>query len=379
MIKAMSDAGMGVESMMNELGTPEPRRSIQRQEELAFGESDDPSLAGRGPVYVNWIGPYLRRLPTTKYPGELVAASHPAVDLAAGAAVYTCLFAHAFRAFLEWYPSELEDPEAPPESGVLSGHTLTKAAVEYQRDDPQKVKAQPKSIGALFVDIKGMPVRAGDQVQLHGLKANELNGKIGTVTKAGHNGRIAVQLDGSEEEKAYKHSNLMYVLPEEFDSKAIERLQKDLEKVRLWHIIDRLATRVCHLDIMQRSTWANVSHLHGKCGIVTCMSLLTQVGYREPLIWQDTLQLASLLLAPGGFVFLYDGDAYGQYGNAEVMEAFVAERRLELILEERKELQPPNEKLQELFAAQPDLKNEGAMIGTVFRKAFSDVVVEGVS
>ena len=78
-------------------------------------------------------------------------------------------------------------------------------------------------------------MRAGDQVQLHGLKANELNGKIGSVTKAGPNGRIAVQLDGSEEAKAYKHSNLMYVLPEEFDSKAIERLQKDLETVRLWH------------------------------------------------------------------------------------------------------------------------------------------------
>ena len=360
-------SGIDISTLLgNEMAKPEPRRSVERQQELAYDPpgNTDPSQAGRANVYMHWIGKYVKRLPNYAVE-DGKRELHNAVDLAAGAGVYTCWLEVAFNKYLEWTPTEMEDPEAIGNM-LTCGYPLLMAAIEYQRDDAEQIE-QPNSVGALFADAGGLPVRAGDLVQLNGLQSAGFNGKLGRINQRRANGRFAVCLEESGEEKAFKSCNLLRVFESQGSMEDSEKakLAEDVNTLHQWHVLDRLAARVCHLDITNRATWTNASHLHGTCMVVTCTSLLTQVGYREPKMWQDTLELGALLLAPGGFIFQYDGDKHGGYGNVETMEAFIASKQLNLVFEERSELIPRNASFDSFMGGQ---HADGDMLGMVFWK-----------
>jgi len=67
-----------------------------------------------------------------------------------------------------------------------------------------------------------------------------------------------------------------------------------------------LLDRFCEVDFLKWDTWNHVAHLHGKCLVVTATSIVVCMKYREPLVWQDILMLASQLLAPRGLLLQYD-------------------------------------------------------------------------
>jgi len=134
-------------------------------------------------------------------------------------------------------------------------------------------------------------------------------------------------------------------------------------------IAEELLANVRPVDIKNPSTWncvlgaasadAEAQHslnIAGQCCLVTCICLLIQKGYAVPLMWQDVMQLASQLLAPGGFLLMYDTEKWGQFAKISAMEAFVSSKSLALEFVEKSE---PID-----YVDDPD----GRMFTVVFRK-----------
>jgi hypothetical protein len=64
---------------------------------------------------------------------------------------------------------------------------------------------------------------------------------------------------------------------------------------------------------------------------VTCMSLLSQVGFEAPTLWQQALQAGAALLCRGGILMQYDTAKWGGFANEEVMRPFAAALGLNLV------------------------------------------------
>ncbi|CAK9036900.1 Uncharacterized protein SCF082_LOCUS21917 [Durusdinium trenchii] len=119
-----------------------------------------------------------------------------------------------------------------------------------------------------------------------------------------------------------------------------------------------LRGRTSCVDVTEEM-WPSVEHLQGFCSVVLCTSLLTQVGYREPLIWTDVLQGAAQLLEEGGILLMYDTEKWGDFANVEKMTQQIKKAQLDLELLERQE--PVD------FSDDPD----GRMFTVAFRKTGS--------
>jgi len=50
-------------------------------------------------------------------------------------------------------------------------------------------------------------------------------------------------------------------------------------------------------------------------------------------MWKECLELASKLLAPGGYFLQYDTDKYGGFGETEMMQSFIEANSLNLDLD----------------------------------------------
>jgi hypothetical protein len=76
---------------------------------------------------------------------------------------------------------------------------------------------------------------------------------------------------------------------------------------------DQLLERSCEINLVHPDTWTNLTenpNIRGRCALVTCTYLLTSIGAHHPTVWQETLQLASQLLRPGGYLLQYDTTRY---------------------------------------------------------------------
>lgn len=111
-----------------------------------------------------------------------------------------------------------------------------------------------------------------------------------------------------------------------------------------------LRSRTCALDARDKETWSNVESIHGKCVVVTCTNLQpiprdeddendAKVEQEElrctlsPQPWKSVLELADLLLTPGGYLLQYDVAQY-DFGSTLVMNDYVASHSLGLQLVE---------------------------------------------
>ncbi|CAJ1328579.1 unnamed protein product, partial [Effrenium voratum] len=116
-----------------------------------------------------------------------------------------------------------------------------------------------------------------------------------------------------------------------------------------------LRGRAACVDVTEE-TWHTVEHLQGRCSVVTCTSLLTQVGYMEPHIWTDVLHGANDMLEEGGILIMYDSEKWGDFANVEKTKEHLQKQNLALQFLERKE--PVD------FSGDPD----GRMFVMVFKK-----------
>lgn len=204
---------------------------------------------------------------------------------------------------------------------------------------PLVVASRREDRPLLFTDRNGVRVRAGEFVQLTGLSNKSYNGQYGIVRgddpKA--EGRCTVQLIHRNDRISFKSSNLTRWVfkPTPLDwQRALQQTPRDPD------ILKGLIDRPRLADLLDRRTWPDLlAELGGRCVVVTCSSLLTCLGYLEPNIWQDALVLASRLLAPGGYFLQYDTAAWGRFGHARTMKAYVEYNELGLILEGRKDEQ----------------------------------------
>jgi len=96
-------------------------------------------------------------------------------------------------------------------------------------------------------------------------------------------------------------------------------------------ISSELWDRASNVDVSS-AEWPAVAHLRGVCKLVSCTSLLVQVGYRDPEIWKDMVRGAADLLEEGGVLFLYDTSKWAGYLNKEVMQKFCEDESTGLTL-----------------------------------------------
>jgi hypothetical protein len=139
----------------------------------------------------------------------------------------------------------------------------------------------------------------------------------------------------------------------------LARLRSEVHRLIKGQVLARVLAD--ELDIASRASWQAMRGIHGACGLVTCMSLLSQVGHAQPMLWQPTLELASLLLAPGGILVLYDTDKWGGFADEQVMTPFAANLGLELVAKE------------EPIAYRGEAAEDGRFFAMVFRRASSDL------
>lgn len=88
--------------------------------------------------------------------------------------------------------------------------------------------------------------------------------------------------------------------------------------------IDRIQT----VDIKVEETWSCIQELYGKCAFVTCSTLLTAIGYRDPAAWKDAMVLASKLLDVDGYFVQYDAVGFENFGDTSIMEDYAKNSNL---------------------------------------------------
>ena len=294
-------------------GNRTPRERVkdmmEKQRTFAFTNSgtSDPEDRGRFDTIRHCIEGYV--LDFLKRHGPA-----PAIDVGAGSAVYSVAIAERFEE-LEMWSTDIVDEES-----VAAGHFIGM----HQTREAMNIMVEEEAAARkpLFDDEQGVTIRAQDRVVLNGLQRAEFNGRKGVALACTDNGRVGVKLDGGGE-AAFKPQNVSL-----HESTGHDSEDKMFDKWR--SLVPSMLERVREVDVTRKDTWANVKHLDGKCALLTCTCLLTQVGYRAPLMWQDVLLLASRMLAVDGICYLYDSDKYGDYGNLEAMTDFVGSKNLML-------------------------------------------------
>jgi hypothetical protein len=250
----------------------------------------------------------------------------PAVDLASGEAYYPLAYAHALRnTTLAWYPTEYRGPVQSPAypEGCMGRMLSTLSWMQAQaRAGDEKVPLP------LLADRNGNTLHVGDVVVLKGLANDHYNATCGVVQGCDLSSPDRVALRGivRTDTQSFKPANMI-------------RLSVPGPRPNSQHdatIIQGLIDRARLVDLLNRSTWSSVSELEGRCAVVTCTSLLTCLGYREPHIWQSCMAVAAKLLVPGGLLLQYDTSQYGQFAHLETMTKHVTKQALGLVFEERK-------------------------------------------
>ena len=276
---------------------------------------------------------------------SLAQAPSLAVDLGAGTAVYTVAFSEQWP-FLRFIATDRVDPESSDVYPTGLHQTRESLRLMAAECEPAPV-ANGRQL--LFVDGAGpCAVRAGDIVRLDGLQRADLNGKTGIILKKRPDGeRFAVRLHGSDSAgpMAIRAKNLRFEQPGWYDGNGgtgsesdgpdggnggggdtrdvegeLQRLRQEVLQLARRDTIRRIET--CALDLERRATWEQpeAKAVHGQAVLVSSMSLLSQVGFAQPLLWQQALEAAALLLAPGGTFMQYDTDKWGGFANEEVMQ-----------------------------------------------------------
>ena len=251
---------------------------------------------------------------------DFPAAAKNAVDVAAGTAVYTTAFAEHFP-WLQFHASDRLDPGSTIEYPTGFHQTREALCAIAAECDPVEMVDDRK---LLFVSEGPCAVREGDVGQLQGLQQRPaLNGQLGLMCKeattspgASSSGRFGVQLleSATSAPMAIMRDNLRFERPgwvgasmsspsgmsggDAWQAREIERLRSEVRRLIKREVVR--GVRVCDLDVASRATWQPQQPLYGTCALVTCMRLLSQVGFEQPTLWQPLLELASLLLAPGG-------------------------------------------------------------------------------
>lgn len=226
----------------------------------------------------------------------------PAVDLAAGSAYHTSQYALRYRqpfypASLTWYPTDTSD----------AIRTVTRPCLQYI------MSAECDWVGC--------------RVELRGLKRQDYNGKGGIVLRKDTKmaGRYAVQLDDKAKAISFKAENL--VKKDNSNNQEERLLSSSLsnDDTTEQSIYNGLLERTCTLNVLERDTWSELlqQKVKGQCAVVTCTNLLTEIGHRNPFVWQVIMEIASKLLFPGGLLLHGDADGWdGQFGNVTVMEEY---------------------------------------------------------
>jgi hypothetical protein len=241
----------------------------------------------------------------------------PAVDLAAGEAVSTLLYALRYRrpqfdATLDWYPTELKGKQDDP--NPLDNELRVSLQLMQTKADEENF---------LFADSNGTEVFRKDKVVIEGLKKKpQFNGIIGSVRNPDQydEDRFGVKVEGEEQLLSIKKEHLTRTGGGERPG-----------------FFKELLDRSCEINMLEHDTWDNLNEIYGKTALVSCTYLICSVGDETPNIWQDTLELASKLLMPGGYLIQYDTVKYGGYGDENVMQKYIAKNQLGLEMEIRSE------------------------------------------
>ena len=256
------------------------------------------------------------------------SSSFPAVDLAAGSAYITSQFALRYRqpfcaGAFDWIPTDTTD----------TIERLTRPCLTYLAEEARQHVF-------LCKDLNGDPIFSNDRVTLQGLKSIKYNGKVGVVlgrdpTTAG---RFAVQLGENTKPISFKAQNLVC---QQVESNSVDKScsveekhrrfwsQKDLEQSLYEGLLERSST----FDILKREFWPGyrLEELRGRCALVTCTNLLTEIGHKEPGAWKLVMEIASELLFPGGLLLQGDADGWGHFGNVPLIQDYA--RPLGLVLQ----------------------------------------------
>eukprot|EP00931_Biecheleriopsis_adriatica_P122214 TRINITY_DN97214_c0_g1_i1.p1 TRINITY_DN97214_c0_g1~~TRINITY_DN97214_c0_g1_i1.p1 ORF type:complete len:470 (+),score=102.82 TRINITY_DN97214_c0_g1_i1:72-1481(+) len=91
---------------------------------------------------------------------------------------------------------------------------------------------------------------------------------------------------------------------------------------------EKMVANCCEIDVLAPCPWAAVKQLTGKCTLVTNTMLLHQKAFETPEMWRNVMLGASLLLRPGGKLFIKDGNvktsAEGGLDDEAGVRAFAA-------------------------------------------------------
>lgn len=254
----------------------------------------------------------------------------PAVDLASGAATYPVAYSQHFApprflGHLSFYPTEHE-------GGFAENPCAFMIDCLYCMID--EVRGKPGA-GFMFSDGQGTAVFQGERVRLGGLLTTRYNGCLGTVTgetDPTDDTRFAVTVEGGTRSLSLKPHNLTRAADHN-PTRGMSTRQATHGRGSASGVIAELGSRAEVIDLRNHSTWKNLAAVTGACALVTCTSLLTQVGPSRADLWKDSMKLASQLLTHGGYFLQYDTDKYGDFGDTEVMSRFAQSESLDLVLD----------------------------------------------
>lgn len=274
-----------------------------------------------------------------------------AVDLAAGSAYFTSQWALRYREpffqghqSMEWYPTDTKEALAQ----------FTRPCLEYlaQEAETRKKDQQNSSALPLCTDPNGTLLFPKARIVLQGLTAEAYNGREGVLLyqDPANADRYAVRLlDPSrllldelqlskQKPMSFQAKNLTSILP--IEEQQLLRLLRQQQPYTEQDFFRELHERSCALDLLRQETWSKLldeQGQRGKCGLVTCTNLLTEIGHCEPNAWKIVMEIAADLLLEGGYLLHGDTDGWGpDFGNPAASQAhasslgFTLETRVEL-------------------------------------------------
>jgi len=257
-----------------------------------------------------------------------------AVDIGSGRAVGTVHLAltlsslHDGRDFL-FYPTDYAAANVPPKQQLYAdGYTQAQQSLQHHIEEDKETSTE------LGWDSEIEPLFKGDLIELGGLRSDQFNGRRGFVQGPDPDdaGRLAVQLSADpKDRKSFKKENVTFVGAQSASDARLRQLKLQKKSHAFYA---GLLDRVREIDILHKETWSNVQDIYGKCTLVTCMSFLSCLGYRDPTAWHDTLQLASKLLQVDGYILQYDESGHAGFGDSKAMASFAEDQGLGLVLEE---------------------------------------------